>query len=131
MEQETEKLNLLYLGEMLLESYIVWCLRESKQFNRVDHLTSTTLDFTHVAMDPQPDKIIVKCDYLGKELEWSGRYALDIPRLFITCTYCEPKLPAYRSIGNVFHIDKALEDEKDLLLENLVKSILEGTDYEK
>ena len=124
-----EKMNLLYLGEPFLDSYVVWCLRESNKFGRIDHLIKSTLDVVHVSMSQLPDKIILKCDYLDGELEWTKRYALDIPRIFITCFYCEEKIPTYKKLGNIFHIDKAFLN-KDLLLETLVSSVLEGTNYE-
>lgn len=125
---ENAKMNLLYLGEPLLDSYIVWCLKQSKKFGRIDHLLKSTLDVVHVSMNPLPDKIVLKCDYQDNELEWTKRYALDIPRIFITCFYCDTKVPAYKKLGKVFHIDKAILD-KDILLESLVEVILKGTNY--
>lgn len=117
-------MRLLYMGEILAEeSYILWCIRQSRLFERVDHLTKPTLDFTHVHMNPLPDGLIFKCDFDGHELEWSKRYSVEIPRVFVCCEWCKEKVPEYGKLGYVYKLDEAINN-KDLLLESLVETIV-------
>lgn len=116
-------MRILYLGELIPESMISWCLRESKEFERVDHLTKPTLQLAHVSMNPLPDKIVLKCDFENNELGWSKRYPLEIPKIFVYCKFCFHKFGDYTKLGYTFDIDKAIEVKKDIFLNSLVQLI--------
>jgi len=115
-------MRLLYLGEIIQDSYVTWCLRQSQKFERIDHFTKSTLNFTHVHMNPLPDSIIIKCDWEDHELGWSKRYALDIPKVFVVCDSCLRKINQYMELGEIFNIDYAMKSN-DLMLETLVKRL--------
>ena len=120
-------MRLLYLGELIMDSYVTWCLEQSGQFDIVHHFTKPTLQFGHINVNPLPDKILLKCDYEGEELEWARRYSLEIPKIFISCYQCEHKIPIYEKFGEIFHIDKALVNH-DFLLKELI-TLVKGEDY--
>ena len=116
-------MRVIYLGEIIPDSYISWCLRHSKQFERVDHLTKPTLSFTHISVDPLPDRIVLKCDYEDNELDWANRYSPEIPKIFVYCKYCKHKVMDYSKKGHAYNIDDAIEVKKDILLNSLVQLI--------
>jgi len=122
-------MQLLYLGEYILDSHVADCLRQSGKFDRVDHLLKTTLDYMHVGMNPQPDAILLACDSTDHELEWAKRYALDIPKIFIYCDLCEHKIPEYLKLGKTFSLYEAFRSY-DLDLDSLVQLVLKETNHE-
>lgn len=117
-------MRLLYLGEILAqESYILWCLKQSNLFERIDHFTKPTLDYTHVHMNPLPDGIVLKCDFEGHELEWNKRYSIEIPRVFVYCKWCQEKIMEYGKYGVAYNMDDAI-NQQDLMLESLANTIM-------
>jgi hypothetical protein len=121
-------MRVLYLGELLPDSYVVDCLQSSGKFTRVDHLPKPSLDLGHISVNPQPDIICVRCDLEGHELEWASRYAADIPKVFITCDECAHKFSQYITVGEVYYIDGTNDD---LMLESLVGMLLEYKSQER
>ena len=102
-------MRLLYLGEMLMDSRFIDCLTNSNRYERIDHLTKPTLDYTHISMNPQPDVIIIKCDWQGHEIEWAHRYSPEIPKLFLVCQDCKEKQEQYHELGDIYDIDLAIK----------------------
>lgn len=116
-------MRLLYLGEYIQSSMIVWSLQHSNKFERIDHLVKPTLDYCHVDVVPDPDLICIKCDFDDHELRWARRYGKDIPKLFITCDFCIRKLASYMEMGKVFNLMDAINN-KDMMLDTLVNAII-------
>lgn len=121
-------MRVLYLGERFTDSYIADCLRISGEFERVDHLVKPTLEFGHISMNPQPDVIVLKCDWEDQELGWSDRYAKDIPKIFIACDHCTYKIEEYAKRGQAFMIEPLLRKAEDLYLRTVVDTIIKAVD---
>lgn len=103
-------MRLLYLGEITTNSMFVDLLIASGRYQRVDHFIKSTLDYVHMGMNPQPDAIVIKCDWENNELEWAKRYSAEIPKLFIVCDEClENKCLEYRKLGHIYSIDAAIK----------------------
>lgn len=115
--------NLLYLGEYVTDSYVVECLRKTGLFNRIDHLTKPTLELTHISINPQPDLILLKCDWENNELKWGQRYSPEIPKIFVICNLCISKLDKYQAFGNIYLIEDAFSKE-DFTLMSLAQLVL-------
>jgi hypothetical protein len=116
--------RLLYLGEYTTGSYITWCLFQSGHFSRIDHLTKPTLQIGHISMNPQPDGILIKCDWEDNDLEWAKRYAVEIPKIFVVCDMCVRKVLDYSRWGKVYRFEDAIH-KHDLFMKSLTKLVLE------
>ena len=114
--------TLAYLGEMLQEGHIWWCLNNSKHYDQVWHFTKPTLSFTHVSLNPLPDALILKCHWTDDELTWSKRYSNEIPKVFVCCTPCLRKVNDYVALGYIYNFDNAIK-EQDFMLTSLIKLI--------
>jgi hypothetical protein len=122
-------LNLLYLGGYVQDNHTVQILRELGEFGRVTYLIKSTLDYTHIHMNPLPDVIILQCDWEDHELEWVKRYALEIPKIFVVCQDCSPKYEDYTQFGEIYNSEIAIL-QGDFYLSGLIDMIRRLEDNE-
>ena len=117
-----DKPHILYLGDPIQQTPIYYCLERSDKFGRITHLTKPTLSFTHVDVKPNPEVILLKCDWEGGELSWTNRYDASIPKIFVICGHCLYKGDDYLKHGHMYNFESAMANG-DMFLNSLVELV--------